>query len=353
MTQPEPVPANLSLQRYRKQILFEGIQQQGQNLLAQAHCAIVGCGALGSALAETLARSGVGSLTIIDRDFVDLSNLQRQHLFDEHDVQQHQPKAIAASKRLQQINSSCLITPHVADLTPENIHSLLSQADLILDGTDNFETRFLINDFSLQYNKPWISAGVIAAHGQVITFIPGKTPCLRCIIPEPPPQTETCDSAGVIAPAVNLIAALQASRALKFIASAGTQFDLEMTIVDVWRNSFKTVDLSPLLNNSDCPACHHNQRSWLHQQRGSSATTLCGRNSVQITPSPALNIDLIRQHQLWQPLGKSSRNPFLLHFVPDEFPQIEFHLFKDGRAIIQGTEDLNHARSLYNRYLST
>ncbi|HBN77652.1 MAG TPA: thiamine biosynthesis protein ThiF [Planctomycetaceae bacterium] len=339
--------------RYRKQTLFSGIGEAGQKQLQNARVAIVGCGALGSVLAETLARAGVGYLRIIDRDFVDLSNLQRQHLFDEDDVLAHLPKAIAAQKKLRRINSEIVIESHVEDLHASNIEQLLASCTLIMDGTDNFETRFLLNDYALESNTPWISGGVIAARGQVFTVIPHRTACLRCILEEEPPQTETCDTAGVIGPAVNVIASLQATRALQWIASAGQLIDQRMTIVDLWEGSFQQIDLSSLSDNQSCPACNQHERLWLRGERTSQSTILCGRNAVQISPSPGKTIDLKQQQQLWDTIGSTKLNPFLLWFQPADQPEIEIHLFQDRRAIIKGTEDLNTAKTLYSRYLGS
>jgi len=337
--------------RYRKQILFQPIGSEGQQRLASARVAIIGCGALGSSIAETLTRAGVGFLRIIDRDFVDLSNLQRQHLFTEADVTSHQPKAIAASQRLQDINSEVTIEPHVTDVHSGNIASLVHSCDLTMDGTDNFETRFLINDIALETSTPWISGGVIAARGQVFTIVPQQTACLRCLLDGEPPQTETCDTSGVIGPAVNIIASLQCTRALQWITSAGSHIDRRMTIIDAWEGSFQQVDLTSLWQNRDCPACTGSERLWLSGKRGSQSTALCGRNAVQIAPADRRTIDLAAQAEQWKPLGLISLNPFLLWLQPQESPDHEIHLFRDGRAIIKGTEDLALARTLYNRYV--
>ena len=341
----------MSFDRYRKQTLFAPIGQAGQQAISSTRVLLVGCGALGSVIAESLPRAGIGLLKIVDRDFVDLSNLQRQVLFDEADVAAHRPKAIAAAERLGRINTQVQIQPHVADVTPDNILSLVHGCDLILDGTDNFETRFLINDAALETNTPWVSGGVLGASGQVFLVVPGQTACLRCLLAEQPPQTETCDTAGVLGPAVNIIASLQVMKALQWICRGDAPPNTKMTVVDAWEGSFQQIDLKPLKDQANCPACEHGERSWLRGERGNRSLILCGRNAVQISPAEPSSLDLQALAETWEPLGETRPNPFLLWFQPRDFPGLEIHLFRDGRAIIKGTEDLAHAKSIYARYL--
>ncbi len=342
----------MKFERYRKQMLFREFGEQGQKRMRNSNVLLVGCGALGTVIADSLTRAGVGMLRIVDRDFVDLSNLQRQVLFDERDVANHEPKAIVAARKLNAINSEVAIEPHVADLDHRNILSLCEGIDFILDGTDNFETRFLINDASLETGTPWISGGVLGASGQVMTFVPGKTGCLRCLIDSVPKQTETCDTAGVLGPAVNIIASLQVIRTLQLICKP-EQPDPRMTVVDLWEGSFQQIDLTSLSQNGGCSACGKGERVWLQGKRGSQTTVLCGRNAVQITPPEQKQIDFDQLSASLELSGEVNSNPFLFWFAPSEKPGIEIHLFKDGRAIIKGTEELAEAKTIYARYLGS
>ena len=274
------------LERYQKQILFDGIGRDGQQRLQQSRVLLCGCGALGSVLADTLTRAGVGHLRIVDRDFVELSNLQRQVLYDEADVAERLPKAIAAADKLRRINSQITIEPVVADIDHTNILSFADGADLILDGTDNFEIRFLINDASLETGIPWIYTGCIGSHGQTMPVFPGESGCLRCLmgtVPDPG-ATETCDTAGVLGPAINVIASLEAALALKILSGHRADVPAVMTIVDVWDGTFRTMNVASLRDQSDCPACHRGERLWLSGREGSQTTILCGRNAVQVAP---------------------------------------------------------------------
>ncbi|MCA8983396.1 MAG: ThiF family adenylyltransferase [Planctomycetaceae bacterium] len=341
----------MSLERYRKQMLFAPIGTAGQTAIRGTRVLLVGCGALGSVIADSLVRAGIGALRIVDRDFVDLTNLQRQVLYDEQDVQQHLPKAVAAVARLRRINSEVTLEARVTDVTPQNMLELLHDCDLILDGTDNFETRFLINDASLETGIPWVSGGVLGCSGQVFLVVPGATACLRCLLPEEPPQTETCDTAGVLGPAVNIIASLQVLRALQWICRGDAEPNRFLTVVDAWSGQWQQIDLAPLRSAAVCPACQGGERAWLRGARGSRSVVLCGRNAVQIAPSGEKIIDLASLELQWARLGKCTRNPFLLWFQPREFPDLELHLFADGRLIVKGTEDLARARTLYSRYL--
>ncbi len=338
--------------RYRKQTLFAGLGEAGQDRLRSASVALIGCGALGSVIAESLVRAGVGTLRLVDRDFVELSNLQRQVLYDEDDVARRLPKAIAASEKLQRINSEVSLSPLVSDVNCHNILSLIEGADVVLDGTDNFETRFLINDACMELSIPWIHAGCVGSHGQTMTVIPHETPCLRCLMPEAPGvgAGESCDTAGVIGPAVQIMASLQVVDALKILSGHRELISPRMTIVDVWEGTFRHWNLSHL-DRSHCPCCSGTERPWLNGERGTQSTVLCGRNSVQLTPTESgINFDSLKERLT--PLGAVRVNPFLMVFQPAD-AQAELTLFRDGRAIITGTEDIAIARSLYARYIGT
>ncbi|WP_437187257.1 ThiF family adenylyltransferase [Planctomicrobium sp. SH668] len=339
-------------ERYRKQTLFRGIGEQGQQRLRESRVTLVGCGALGSTIAESLVRAGVGFLRIADRDFVELSNLQRQVLFDEQDVKDRLPKVIAAQKKLMRINSDCVVEPHVADVTHANVLDLIADADLILDGTDNFETRFLLNDAAAERNIPWVHAGCVGSHGQVMSIIPGQTPCLRCLMPEipGPGRSETCDTAGVIGPAIQIMASLQVVDALKILTGQRESIRPVMTIVDVWESAWRQINLQGLLAQQNCPCCHHGERLWLEGAAGSQSTILCGRNSVQISSVVREKLLLPQLAAKLERSGTVKQNPFLLVFHPSDSPY-EITIFGDGRAIISGTEDLHVAKGLYSRFI--
>lgn len=344
----------VELERYAKQILFADLGESGQRRLSQGRVLLCGCGALGTVLAETLVRAGVGFLRIADRDFVELSNLQRQVLFDEQDVTGHFPKAIAAAEKLRRINSLVTIEPVVEDIDHTNILRLADQVDLILDGTDNFEVRFLINDASLESGLPWIYAGVIGSHGQTMTVFPGRTACLRCLIetvPEPG-STETCDTAGVLGPAVNVIASLEAVDALKLLSGQPELIEPVLTVVDVWDGSFRRMNVGDLRDRSDCPACHGGERMWLSGRKGARSVVLCGRNAVQVTPPHPTTISFVELAEKLREAGVVEQNPYLLRLTLRD-PDYEITLFRDGRAIIKGTDETAVARSLYARYIGT
>ena len=348
----------MSLSRYHKQMLFTGVGLDGQQRLADSRVLLIGCGALGCVVADTLVRAGVGLVRIIDRDFVELSNLQRQILFDEQDVEDHLPKVIAAERRLRRVNSEITIEPIVADVDWSNISEFADGVSLVLDGTDNFEIRYLINDLSLQTGIPWIFTGCTGSAGQVMPIFPHDSACLRCLMPSPPPpgSTETCDTAGVLGPAVNVVASFQAALALKILTGHADQVDRKLTIIDVWTGSFRQVDISKLPANSQCPACHRGERLWLHGTQKSSSTILCGRHAVQVTPPEKLTLSLADVANRLQASGEVVANPFLVRVTVlesyGEHP-IEMTVFPDGRAIIRGTEDPALARTLYSRYIGT
>lgn len=347
--------------RYQKQILFSGVGEEGQLALGNSRVLLVGCGALGCVLADAMTRAGVGHLRIVDRDFVELSNLQRQILFTEDDVQSHLPKAVAAADRLRRVNSDIEIEPIVADVDFTNIAGFADGVDLILDGTDNFEIRYLVNDVSLETGIPWIFTGCTGSHGQMMPVFPGRTACLRCLMQNPPPpgSTETCDTAGVLGPAIGVIASLQAAMALKILGrrrqtDGGTENDvpLKLTIVDVWDLTFRQVDVSKLRDTSDCPACKRGERLWLNGSQSSGSTVLCGRNAVQVAPAEKTQLSLAELATRLSAAGTVTANAFLVRVAVDE-SDLEMTVFPDGRAIIKGTEDPGVARAIYSRYIGT
>src|SRR5438445_8382490 len=331
--------------RYSRQVLFRGIGSEGQKRLAVARVAIVGCGATGSAVASLLARSGVGTLRIIDRDYVEPSNLQRQTLFDETDARESLPKAIAAAKHIASFNSQIVVEPQVADLTPENVEVLLEGASLILDGTDNFETRYLVNDYAVKNGIPWIYAAAVGSYGVTLNILPGATACLACVFPDSHQGTfETCETAGILNSAVNLVASISASEALKFLVGAVDKLRRTLLSFDVWLNDRAEVSASK--PREGCRAC--DERDFTHLAGGGRPhITLCGRNSVQIHERHR-PIDFGEMSKRLTPHGAVRHNDFVLKFWHEPY---EMTLFPDGRAIIKGTSDTAVARSLYARYV--
>lgn len=328
-------------------MLFRGIGSEGQRKLSASRIAIVGCGATGSALASLLARGGVGAIRIIDRDYVEPSNLQRQSLFDEADAAESLPKAIAAARKIAAFNSEIVIEPHVADLTPANIGVLLEPAQLILDGTDNFETRYLINDFAVKNSLPWIYTAAVGSYGVTLNVLPGKTACLACIFSDPPQGTfETCETAGILNSAVNLAASIAATEAVKLLVGADDWLRRTLLSFDVWRN--ERAEVAADKPRPGCRACGEHQFPHLAGE-GRPHITLCGRNSVQIHERHR-PVDLAQMSELLKPHGAVRHNDFVLKFWHEPY---EMTLFPDGRAIIKGTTDKTIARSLYARYVGS
>ena len=342
------------LERYSRQSRFAGIGAEGQDRIRAAKVLLCGCGALGTVLADTLTRAGVGLLRIVDRDFVDLTNLQRQVLFEEQDVEDHLPKAIVAANKLARINSQVTLEPHVADIDWRNILAFAQGVDLILDGTDNFEVRYLINDVSLETGIPWVYAGCVGSHGQTMAIFPNESACLRCVMETPPDpgSTETCDTAGVLAPAIHMVTALQATTALKILAGRRDLVLPQLTIVDVWDGTFRQMDLANLRDKGQCPACVQGRRDWMHGRNASQSTVLCGRNSVQVSPAIPSSLSLEELARKLEMSGSVTRNPFLLRLTVTD-PACEITVFRDGRAIIQGTDDIAVARGIYARYIGS
>ena len=342
------------LERYQKQVLFHGIGEDGQECLRRSCVLQIGCGALGCVVADQLVRSGVGELRIADRDFVELSNLQRQSLFTEQDVTDHLPKAIVAVRRLESVNSDVTLTPHVIDVDFSTIRPLADGVDLIVDGTDNFEIRYLINDLSLDLGVPWIFTGSTGSSGQVMPVFPGRSACLRCLIPEAPPpgSTETCDTAGVLGPAIGVAASLQASLALRILTGHADEIARQLTILDVWTDSFRTIDISQLRDQAKCPACHLGERLWLTGEKSAGSSVLCGRNAVQVSPSGNLSLSIEELADRLASAGTVTLNPFLVRVNLKE-SGLQISVFPDGRAIVQGTDNPAVARTTYSRYIGS
>lgn len=339
-----------SLDRYSRQMRFYGLGEEGQRKLLASRVTVCGCGALGTVLANSLVRAGVGFVRIVDRDFIEPSNLQRQILFDEQDIADNLPKAEAAAKKLRKINSEVTIEAVVADIDRTNILDLTSDVDMILDGTDNFEIRYLINDVAVKTGKPWVYGGCIGGHGQIMSILPGETPCLRCVFEAAPApgDTGTCETAGVLGPIVNIVASFQAAEAIKILAGKKDKVVRELLYFDVWENTSRRIKIAPLLGKVDCPCCQQHNFEWLDGAQGSQTTSLCGRNAVQVSHrvSAKLNFEEMAKHL--STLGQVQHNKFLLKFNIDEY---EFTVFPDGRAIIKGTNDIEKARTLYARYI--
>jgi adenylyltransferase/sulfurtransferase len=341
-----------SLDRYSRQIRFPQLSEDGQRALLESRVALCGCGALGTVLANHLARAGVGWIRVIDRDFIETHNLQRQVLFDEQDVADNLPKAEAAARKMRAINSTIEVEPVVTDLDHTNILDLVGDADLILDGTDNFETRYLINDAAVKLGKPWIYGGVIGSEGQSMTIIPGRTPCLRCLIETAPPpgMTPTCETAGVLGPAVAVIASFEAIEAIKLLSGKLEVLNKDLIMVDVWDWTFRQLKIANLLGKVDCPCCGQRKFEWLEGSMGSHTTTLCGRNAVQVAARRPEPLDFPEMARRLAPLGEVRHNAFMIRFAVEGY---EFTVFPDGRAIIKGTNDISKARTLYAQFVGS
>ena len=340
--------------RYSRQILFAGIGEAGQQKLLESSAVLVGCGAMGTSVANLLIRAGLGTLRIIDRDFVEPSNLQRQTLFEESDAQENLPKAVAAERRLRAINSAAKIEAVVADLTPQNARALLENFPVILDGTDNFETRLLINDASIALNIPWIYAAAVASSGVTMTILPGETPCLACLVESneqatdateaAPRMEETCDTAGILNAAIHAVAAIESTEAIKLLIGQRQALHQRLISLDVWTNQSRSIRVA---RNPNCRACAQKNLRYL-EGVAQPHITLCGRDSVQIHER-ARNLDLAALHQAVAKTATDVRsNNYLLRFKVNSY---DLTVFPDGRAIIKGTRDPAVARTLYARYI--
>ena len=336
--------------RYSRQVLFAGIGEEGQRRLAAARAIIIGCGALGSAQAEVLARAGVGKLRVVDRDFVEFSNLQRQTMFTEDDAANRLPKSIACANHLSEINSEINVDPEIADVNYSNIERLIDQCDVVLDGTDNFATRYLINDACVKHNVNWIYGAAVGSYGVTMTIRPNQTPCLRCVFPEAPAvaSAPTCDTAGVIMPIINIVAAVQVSEALKLLTRQEKELHKSLMQFDVWRNEWRRISIGAPV--TDCPACSRHEFATLEPGNGDFTAVLCGRHAVQVSPSRPARIDLNLLGKRLAPSGEVRLNDYLLRFQTGEF---EMTIFQDARSIIRGTDDVPTARSLYARFVGT
>ncbi|XJZ28146.1 ThiF family adenylyltransferase [Bacillota bacterium Lsc_1132] len=339
-------------ERYSRQILFKPIGIGGQKRLKASRTAVVGAGALGTVIANHLVRSGVGFVRLIDRDVVELSNLQRQILFEEEDAKLNLPKAIAAKQKLALINSTVTVEAVIADLNLDNAEELLKDVDVIVDGTDNFATRYLINDVAVKHGIPWVYGGAVSSRGIFAVIKPGETPCYRCLFPHVPAagMGETCDTVGVLSPVTDIIGSFEAMEVIKLLVDAKTNPNLEQ--LDLWDSSFLQMDISHG-KNPNCPTCVQHQYDFLDRSSSMQIayTSLCGRNTVQINPRQKNGIDLAKLAFRLKESGKVSSNEFLLQFSPKS--EMSMVVFIDGRALIHGTNDLAKAKSFYAKYMGS
>ena len=333
--------------RYSRQILFSGIGEEGQQRLLAARVLIVGCGALGSAHAESLARAGVGHLRIVDRDFVEPSNLQRQTMFTESDAEQRLPKAIAAANHLRQINSEIDIESHIIDLNHSSIERLLDRCDLVVDGTDNFATRYLINDACVKHDVDWIYGAAVGSYGVTMTIRPHQTACLRCVFAEAPPAASapTCDTSGVIMPIINVVSAVQVTEALKLLTGRIEALHSSLMQFDVWRNDWRRIGTGK--PRPDCNTCGLGVYETLSQPT-EAAAVLCGRDAIQISPAQPTHLNFSTLAERLRRAGEVKFNEYLLRFKTGPF---ELTVFADARSIIRGTDEIATARSLYAKYI--
>ncbi len=352
MTTSEPSPND----RYSRQILFEPIGAEGQAKLAAGRVLLVGCGALGTVLASTLARAGVGHLRICDRDYIELNNLQRQVLFDEDDIAQNVPKAIAAANKLSRVNSSITVEPVVTDVNFKNIAHLAEGCDVILDGTDNFETRYLINDYCVDRGMPWVYGAVIGATGLVMPIIPGETPCLRCVFENAPPpeMSPTCDTAGVIGPAVNIVASMQSVETFKLLMGKRDDVVRKLLSIDVWSGRVVQLAVAKSEGENACICCSQRRFEYLRGEVGSLTTTLCGRNAVQIqsqsTRDGGADLAAIARKLAMVTREEVKQSEYLVRAQVEGY---ELTVFKDGRTIIKGTKNPDEARSVHAKYIGS
>lgn len=368
------------LERYHRQMLLPAIGEAGQRKLLASHALIVGCGALGCCCADILARAGVGTISIVDRDIVELTNLQRQILFDEDDAREGTPKALAAKTKIGKINSTVVVHAHVDDFNQRNAERYAEGADIILDGLDNFETRYLLNDLAVAQGLPYLYGGAVGSQGMSFPILPyprhrregvrggirwsedQATPCLRCVFPEPPPpgSSQTCDTAGVLGPLVNQIASHQAAEAIKLMSGNLDAIDRSMLTIDIWENETKRLNLAGAFKSGQCPCCGRGEFDYLEGTSGSITTSLCGRNAVQITPDEASDglIDLAALADRLAPHGTFTSNPHLLRGIlraeiGNDGNPMELTLFVNGRAIIKGTNEPDAARIIYAKYVGS
>ncbi|MCC2409889.1 molybdopterin-synthase adenylyltransferase MoeB [Bacillus sp. FSL W8-0519] len=333
-------------ERYSRQQLFKPIGGRGQEKIRNKHVLIVGAGALGSASAESFVRAGIGKLTIIDRDYVEWSNLQRQQLYSEEDAREKLPKAIAAKNRLEKLNSEVQIDAFVMDACAENLEGLLENVDVIIDATDNFDIRFIINDLSQKYNIPWVYGSCVGSYGMSYTIIPQETPCLHCVLKNVPVTGVTCDTAGIISPTVQIVAAYQVAEALKILVEDFAAIRKPFFMFDIWSNQNHFIKLGKI-KTDDCPSCGLNRTyPYLSYENQTKVAVLCGRNTVQIRTVESRQYNFDDIEKVLKKLGEVDRNPYLLSCQLDEYRVV---IFRDGRVFIHGTNDISKAKQLYYR----
>jgi len=335
-------------ERYSRQVLFNGIGAEGQRRLLESRVLIVGCGALGTAHAESLARAGVGRLRIADRDFVEASNLQRQTMFTEHDASERIPKAVAAANHIREINGEVEVEPEITDVNHSNIERLVQDCKVVMDGTDNFATRYLINDACVKHQVDWIYGAAVGSYGVTMTIQPHQTPCLRCVFEEAPPAAgaPTCDTAGVIMPIISVVSAVQVAEALKLLTGQNDNLHRSLMQFDVWRNEWRKINPGP--PSPECPTCGLGNFATLDPDSGDFAAVLCGRNAVQISPAQATRLNFEELAERLRVIGEVKFNDYLLRFQTGDF---ELTVFQDARSIIRGTSEIKTARSLYAKYI--
>ncbi|AAP24744.1 MULTISPECIES: thiazole biosynthesis adenylyltransferase ThiF [Bacillus] len=334
--------------RYSRQELFSPIGEEGQQKIRKKHVLIIGAGALGSANAEMFVRAGVGTVTIVDRDYVDWSNLQRQQLYVESDVENNLPKAVAAKKRLEEINSEVRVKALVQDVTAEELEELVTNVNVMIDATDNFETRFIVNDIAQKYSIPWIYGACVGSYGLSYTILPSKTPCLSCLLQSIPLGGATCDTAGIISPAVSLVVSHQVTEALKLLVEDYESLRDGLVSFDVWKNEYSCMNVQKLRKHN-CPSCGENALyPYLNKENTSKTAVLCGRNTVQIRPPYKEEMDFERYKELLNDrVNDLNVNPYLLSFSVEEKRLVAF---KDGRVLVHGTKDISEAKTVYHRY---
>ncbi|MCM3411929.1 thiazole biosynthesis adenylyltransferase ThiF [Metabacillus litoralis] len=337
------------MERYSRQMLFTPIGEKGQDNIRKKHVLIVGAGALGTASAEMIARAGIGTLTIVDRDYVEWSNLQRQQLYIEDDAINRIPKAVAAKQHLEKINSEVEVLSYVEDVTSANIEEFAEGVDVIIDATDNFETRLLINDLSTKNNIPWIYGGCVGSYGLSFTIIPSETPCLHCLLKHIPFDGMTCDTVGVISPIVSMVASHQTAEALKILVGDMENMRGKLVSFDLWKNQYSSINMDRLKNDA-CPTCGRDPVfPYLTAEMETKAAVLCGRDTVQIRPSSGKQFSFEQIAERIKPIADAFlENPFLMSFT---FGEHRIVLFKDGRALIHGTKDISEAKKIYHRYI--
>ena len=344
LSQPHPE----AMARYARQIIYPPIGHQGQQRLLESTVTLIGCGALGSNLAEMMVRAGVGRLRIVDRDYLELSNLQRQVLFDEDDLAANLPKAEAAARKLRRINSEVEITPIIADANHESIEQIIGSSDLILDGTDNLQCRFLINDYAVKNEISWIYGACLAATGMALVILPGGKPCLGCLFDSPPGpgELETCETAGILGPTVSFVASFQAAQALKILSGNLEAVDRSFMTFDLWQNRYHQMSVDNL--SDGCVCCRDKNFDFLCGKGSLSTISLCGRNSVQVRPRVRQKLNLAELARRLENSGKVIQNEFMLRII---LPEREITIFPDARAIVKGTNNIDDARSLYAKYV--